>query len=57
MNHRHKYMNSRYSYMNDLNYINYQILLELRQINEYMKRERKEKKRDGMNKRIVTIFI
>ncbi len=33
-------MNYRYSYTNDFNYINYQILLELRQINEYIKRER-----------------
>ena len=40
MKHRHNYMNYRYSYTNDLNYINYQILLELRQINEYIKRER-----------------
>lgn len=28
--HRHNYINYRYSYTNDLNYINYQILLELR---------------------------
>ena len=48
MKHRHNYMNYKYSYTNNLNYINYQILLELRQINEYMKREREEKERDEM---------
>lgn len=53
MKHRHNYMNYRYSYTNDLNYINHQILLELKQINEYLKREHKEKERNEMINRIV----